>query len=472
MTRVFQKKNLMTLAFLAAALHALLGTMMYFFQVAPLWTMDYALLGVLTAAVVIYAALQPAAPRPDTAQWLLIGYILWYVVCCLAMGIKYNNDWVSYNIEPLLNTAVSLLVLFPLGCAVSRDGWVKTGKLLMAFIMLAWSAFMVFVLIRVFRGGVILTPNGGAILMRAGSLSLNCNRNTTGAIELVFLLGCCYAACRAKRVVWKALFGFSALVHCIALILSNSRTTVFAALPALGGSAGIMVYLALKNKKITTRLVIALLAGLAVAGAFYSLRGPVFSLYNASASSAQQTQTAEEAADSTAETAASGRARDLLTNGEINLTGRLPIWKATLGGITSSFRTFIFGVTPPSVPSMIDQVRGTNHNYYSHNQFLEVAAATGVPGLCIFLVWLAIIGKDMFRLFFRQKERSMLLILPVLILSLLLANMTEATLMYYHFLEGYAFFFLCGILHGAVNEAPKEVKLSRQAIRKKNRKKK
>ena len=58
------------------------------------------------------------------------------------------------------------------------------------------------------------------------------------------------------------------------------------------------------------------------------------------------------------------------------------------------------------------------------------------------------------------------------ILSLLLANLTEATLMYYVFLEGYCFFFLCGVLHGAAGKGPEKEKVSRQVRRNKNRKKK
>ena len=476
MTRLFQKKNLMILAFSAAALHALLGTLMYFFPVSSLWIVDHAVLGVLTGAMVIHCALQASPPRFDAPQLLLILYMAWYVICCLSMSFKYNSDWVSYNAEPLVNTAVSLLVLFPLGCAVSRHGWVKTGRILLWIILLAWSAFMLFVLVSVFRGAVIPVPSGGAILMKDNSLLLNCNRNTTGAIELVFLLGCCYAACRNRLIVWKVLFGLSALVHYAALVLSNSRTAVFAALPACAAIAGIMVYLALKNKKGAVRLIAALAAGLIAAAAFYLLRGPVFSAYNASVhadKAAVQTQSAGDTAVSAAAAAETAEAvRDLVTNGEINLTGRIPIWRAAFNGLFTSVRTFVFGVTPPSVPSMIDQMRGRTYNMYTHNQFLEIAASTGVPGLILFLSWLALMGRDALRLFLKKKERSPLLLLPVLILSLLLANLTEATLLYYHFLTGYVFFFLCGMLHGAVSDAPAGNKLSRQALRKKSRRKK
>lgn len=472
MTRLLQKKNLMNLAFLAAALHAMLGTLMTIVSLPALWVVDKALLGLLAAALVVAAALRPEPLRVDAAQTLLILSIVWYLFSCLSMSIKYNNDWVSYNAEPLLNTAVSLLVIFPLGCAVSRYGWTKFGKILLQAILLLWSAFILFALIRVFQGEGILLSNGGAVYMYYDSLWLNCNRNTTGAIELVFFMACCCWACRSKSVVGKVLFGVTIPIHYAALILSNSRTAIYSALFVWAATAGIMTYLMLKNKKSTLRLAIALSVSVAAAAVYYLLRDQVFALYNAcsqavSTSSAAPTQVSDQTAAAIAD-----QTRDLLVNGSLKMDSRLALWRATLEGIVTSFRTFIFGVTPPSVPSLIDQIRGTNLNWYTHNQFLEIAASTGVPGLCIFLAWLILMVRDMYRLVFKRKDLTALWLVPVMILALLIANMTEATLLYYVFLEGYCFFFLCGIIHGAVNDAPAGKKLSRQAQRNKDRKKK
>lgn len=466
MTRLLQKKNLMNLAFLAAALHAVLGTLTTLFSHPALLIVDKALLGVLAVAAVVYAALREKPPRADMAQVLLILSLVWYLFSCLSMTVKYHNDWVSYNAEPLLNTAVSLLVIFPLGCAVSREGWSKFGKLLILAILLLWSAFMLFVLVRVFRGQAISLSDGGGILMYKNSLCLNCNRNTTGAIELVFFMGCCWAACRVRGVAWKALFILAAILHYAGLVLSNSRTAVYAALPALAGTVGVMVYPVLKTGKRAVRLTVSLAAAAAAAAAYYFLRDQVFALYHACVRSAAAAQAQPVPA------AAADQARDILSTDITSFSGRLPIWKAVLEGLVTSFRTFCFGVTPPSVPSMIDQMRGTSKNWYSHNQFLEIAASTGVPGLCLFLSWLALMGRDAVRLVFRQKERSALLLVPVMILALLLANLTEATLMYYVFLEGYCFFFLCGVLHGAAGKGLEKKKVSRQARRNKDRKKK
>ena len=175
---------------------------------------------------------------------------------------------------------------------------------------------------------------------------------------------------------------------------------------------------------------------------YYFLRKPVFSLYAACSSPGSPA-------------AAATRIRELSNGGKNFSSSRISIWQYSIEGIFSSFRAALFGFTPNSVSDMILQASHNRHNVaYTHNQFLEVAAAEGVPGLCLFLAWLALMLRDIYRLVFVQKNRTVLLAVPVVFLTLLLANMAEAHLIYYDHINGYAFFFLGGLLHGAVNDPP------------------
>ena len=53
----------------------------------------------------------------------------------------------------------------------------------------------------------------------------------------------------------------------------------------------------------------------------------------------------------------------------------------------------------------------------------------------------------MIRLFRNRETDPALLLLPVLFAMLLLANMTEATLLFYQFSSAYVFFFICGLIN-------------------------
>ena len=51
---------------------------------------------------------------------------------------------------------------------------------------------------------------------------------------------------------------------------------------------------------------------------------------------------------------------------------------------------------------MINQMMNVDGVYaHAHNQFLQIAASNGIPALCIFLIWLFIMGKDMYKLYFK-----------------------------------------------------------------------
>lgn len=469
MLRLFQKKTILNLGLIAAALHVLLGTLLYFFDLQTLWTVDYVVLGLLGTSAVVYFALDQTPIRLQKPQMLLIAFLIWYLFSCLSMTTTYHNDWVNYNREPMLNVFVALLLVFPLGYNAAREKRLPLGKILLYLAVLLWTAFIVWALAGVFQNRALPTANGGAIMMQNNALYLNCNPNTTGVLEMLFFLLCCFLALRARRVWQKTVFALCAPIHYAALVLSNSRTSVYASLIGFMLLAGITVCLLLKKSKKVVRLSAALAAALIAGAAFHLLRDQVYALYNACVQAASGVQAA---ADQAAAAPAQAAARDFLGNVNNPLTGRLTIWRGAWQGITSSPRSFFFGVTPPSVTSMISQATKSHREMYTHNQFLEIAAASGIPALFLFLAWFALICKDAYRLIFVNKDRSALLGIPALILTLVLANLTEATLLYYHFLSGYVFFFLCGYLHGAVNDPLQPKKLNRQALRQKARKKK
>ncbi|MBR6499261.1 MAG: hypothetical protein IKT23_06195, partial [Clostridia bacterium] len=79
-------------------------------------------------------------------------------------------------------------------------------------------------------------------------------------------------------------------------------------------------------------------------------------------------------------------------------------------------------------------------------QFLETGVALGAPAMLALGVWVLMIlasGVRQIKAGDRQAYVSV-----ILILTLLLANTTEATLMFYEYATGHAFFLLCGRVYG------------------------
>ena len=163
------------------------------------------------------------------------------------MSVTFNNDWVNYNSYPMLNTAISMFLAFPLGYVLIREKQNKTGAILLHTLLICWTIFIAYVLIRIFRGETIPTPNGGIIRM-TGSLEINCNRNITGAWEMLAFLVCCFLTFRCKLLPFRIFYGLSSVIHFIALALSNSRVCILSALAGLAAMEGILVYIQLDKR--------------------------------------------------------------------------------------------------------------------------------------------------------------------------------------------------------------------------------
>ena len=452
--RILNRKNLLSLGLFAVLFHAVITFLPYFFDgFGWIYIVDYIILGITGFAAIVYLAKGQYPIRFQPAQVLLLLFVAWYIVSCLSMTIKYGNDWVTHNNAGLLNIAVSSLLAFPLGYVMIREGKQSFGKILLHILLISWTLFIAFVLIYIFQGKTITTFNNGLIRIKSKALQLNCNQNTTGAWEMLFFLGCCFMTLWCRKLPLKIIYSIASIIHFSALILSNCRAGFLASLFGFMAITGIAVYLWLDKNKKKHKLLIAMAAAVAAGVVYYFLSQLVFILYNllTGAKSSGRTFVAQEK----------------------TFSGREEVWQYAIAGIFSSFRAAVFGFTPASVPEVIAQMSNdTLEAMYTHNQFLEIAAGIGIPGLCIFLVWFYMIVRDSYKLFFVQKDRTLFLIIPVLIISLMLANMMEATLVFYDYINHYVFFLLCGLVYGKVNEPIQVKTLSRQAMRNKQRKKK
>ena len=431
--RILTKKNLLVFGVFAVLLRAAVALLPWFLPLSQrMITLSDVPILILTVCTIVYVGRRKTPIRFQNAQVLLILFFAWTILACLSMSVTYDNDWVHHNSDPLLNAFVSCMVIFPLGYVLIREKPAAVGRGLFHAFILGWTAFMLIVLIVVAQGktlslGMDYGNSDGLIRLYENGLELNCNRNHTGAWEMSFFLLSCFMVLRCRRPALKAIYSAAAAVHYVALILSNSRAAIFSVLLGWIALVGIGVFLRLGGQKRSRRLLIALAAAAVAGAAFFLLRSAVYSLFMQE-----------------------GRG---LTNGADEFTsGRTDLWESALKGIVSSVRSFLFGFTPKSVPDMIAQTsNGRWPASYSHNEFLEIAAGIGVPGLCIFAGWLFLLVRDTYRLFFVQKDRSFRLVLPVIVFVLLLANMAEAHLLFYNHLSGYVFFLLSGMLHGTAN---------------------
>ena len=131
----------------------------------------------------------------------------------------------------------------------------------------------------------------------------------------------------------------------------------------------------------------------------------------------------------------------------------MKIWENALKAMTTNAERLMFGVTPVSVISAINEASGGigEQNVYTHNQFLEAGVALGIPGMICFILFVIFLAVNSFRITIRQNSGLKGMIAVSIVVTLLVANLTEATLMFYRFFSSYPFFLFSGCICGMAN---------------------
>lgn len=440
--KVFSQTVLLIFAGLVGLNHFLICQLSYFVDVTAWQNTELYLCAALAFYAMVYFFVNHVRFHMKAAYLIPAAMMIWYFISCLAMNETYKANWLEYNRKPLIDTLITLLVCFPMGAALAKENDTvhKVLNIVIHALILAWTVFIVYILIHVFQLELIYLPNGGQIGMnRQAALCLNCHYNTTGAWQTLFFLGSLCMAIRSRNIFVKVLDFIAALIHFIPLVLSNSRTSFIAAAAGFVGMVFVAVYHGLSpanghkplSRKILHYLIPACIA--IVAGAlFLVLRSYVYQLFQSVTHFNELVLGNDDSA----------MVRKVIDSTTSTLTGRTYIWIGALKGMVSTVQRFFLGVTPPGVNSLISLMTDGKFNVYTHNEILEIGVAIGVPAMIAFIVWFFIILKSGYTLVRRDTSREWGPI--VLILALMLGNMAEATLLFYQYITGMVFFFVCG----------------------------
>lgn len=134
----------------------------------------------------------------------------------------------------------------------------------------------------------------------------------------------------------------------------------------------------------------------------------------------------------------------LYTKLDFLLSGRLRVWGYAVKAIKASPQTLRHGVTPAHIFSAMNEAAGIKISLNSHNQFLEVALALGIPGLIVFILYIIYTTLNSIRMFRYARVKPLSVIAPIFFYVFLISNLTEASLMFHRLLPSYIFFFVCG----------------------------
>ena len=448
LNRMITKKNAVIISAIAVLLYASLDMLFYLMDITVLRIIAFAVIGIAVCFMIICCGTGKIRIGMGRNAVILITFYAWYLIGCVVRNGLHQADFAELNRLPLMDTAVTLFLILPLGSFFAEEAPVsRTLSILKHGILMGWSVFMLVVLITVFRGGIIPTLNGGMIGMKDYQfLYLNCYYNTTGMIELVFTLLCFFMVIDSKPRVLKIIYICLTLINFAVITLSNSRTATYSAMIGIALMSGAWAYLSFlkryaQPKRSLFAVGCAILSGLIL----YLLRQGIFQWYLDTV----------KLFSGDVELTISGRIRDLSDSTVMTFTGRTDIWKYAIKGMVNNPYNAIFGVTPYGVIELITQISDGKWDVYTHNQFLEIGVSNGFPGLILMGTWFVLLLKDIWKLVRNQKQ-YLAVFVSIIILTLGLANFFEATLMYYGYIAGYLFFFLSGYIHGKAAKIDKE----------------
>ena len=265
-------------AFAIMCLQLSLGVYRYFFSdslVDALFkTEKWAVLALIITVLVYVLYTKAKAPRlmyriksftkglfrPEFV--ILVVFFVWNIFCVVSADSRYAANFFQINDSSLVETFVSLFIIFIMAYVFRGDSAVKMMEILFHMLCASLTLIMIYVLYVICKPSLINLPGGGQIGLTAGvRLCINCNPNTTGAVSEIILLMCLYMVI-SKKGLSRWLYVAASLVHYLILVFSNSRTCIYATGVAVAAIVGKLCFDAVKNRTSWQRILLSGFAAL------------------------------------------------------------------------------------------------------------------------------------------------------------------------------------------------------------------
>ena len=360
---------------------------------------------------------------------LLASFLVWMFVS----GCHYffeNPNIFEENSILYHNAVMKFLLFFLLGQYLNGDRkWLHFFLNALVFVLTLFSIYTLVMLVFhsefAFRGGGTVLFSGGGVKR----LGINSHPNTTGLYAKTVIMLCVYLFVVVKgKIRW--LYPAAAVVHYMILVLTFSRAAILSGAAGVGAIVMLAVWRRFRGRKLLSRILISLGTFAASFLLFLMIRVPVVGAYNFF----REMYTGQEK----------------LVVREMNLQspGRIELYKAALQSMKNP-EIALFGVTPDGICDLLNEIAGRELNVYTHNEFLEIMCATGIPGLLLFLAWLACIARKGWIICYdKDNSFSMMAgVFAIIFFTELLNNMLEAYLTFHSiFMSGMIFYISAGYI--------------------------
>lgn len=418
-------------------------------------------------------------------QKLMILFLLWFIFDTAVRTVLDQTRFFKYNDNRLFYTVLSTLLYFPFAAFAGKERTKKIFEKLTHFNMFYYTLVCAWAIWKYYNLEFMRLPSGRNLenyYSYCVSFQMGGNINIMAANSAIMLGLCLYMFVTNQRRAVKIAYIPAAIVHIMAVLLTNSRGSYLTILCMTAAAAFLYVWEHLDDKKAILKAGASLAAAILCAGVIVLVRTPLLTVFaergvmdskyivrtetqveNASEeeSATEGNEPAAEAAegdDPAAQTVVTEENKDgksmadILAEGNRNAeerrkakqieqgvarditggtSGRTEIWRACIKILTSSPDRFLFGVSPCFIQKFIENETGNYRTIpHAHNGLMQVAVGVGIPGMLIFLLFELAIVYHCLRIVF--KGRNILFngawALAVLIMGMLLLELVEAML--------------------------------------------
>lgn len=413
--------------------------------------------------------------RMTFEQKLMILFLLWFIFDTAVRTVLDQTRFFKYNDNRLFYTVLSTLLYFPFAAFAGKERTKKIFEKLTHFNMFYYTLVCAWAIWKYYNLEFMRLPSGRNLenyYSYCVSFQMGGNINIMAANSAIMLGLCLYMFATNQRRIVKIAYIPAAIVHVVAVLLTNSRGSYLTILCMTAAAAFLYVWEHLDDKKAILKAGASLAAAILCAGVIVLVRTPLLTVFAErgvmdpkykvrtetqveNTADAESTVEGNEPAVQTAVTEENqdgGSMADILTEGIKNAeerrkeeqieqgvarditggtTGRTEIWKACIKILTSSPDRFLFGVSPCFIQKFIENETGNYRTIpHAHNGLFQVAVGVGIPGMLIFLLFELAIVYHCLRIVF--KGRNILFkgawALTVLIMGMLLLEVVEAML--------------------------------------------
>lgn len=366
----------------------------------------------------------------------LLLFFLWIYFGCFRKMIVSGSIFMGGNSLYLITVGIKLFLAFLFAQYV--NGNKKILHILFRFLIVGLTIAMLFVLYQLVLNRGFAYHNSKCFInilvgfegdKTFGRLRITVNPNSIGMYAKTIIMLCVYMFFEVKNR-FRYVYVGAGVIHYIILVFTDCRAAILSLAVGLGLIAAFYWWDRLYTKKMGIRILVAALVFLFSFGLVDSMRRPTVYGYKI----LRSWVTGEKLDLETGK-------RDLLKNS----SGRGPIYLAAIRSMRHP-EAAVFGATPDGIIELLDNEMEKPLHLYSHNEFLEVMCATGIPGLLLFLGWLGLSAWDGARVFFNVKKKFTFSerVLMMICLVELANNMMEAQLTFYSNLSGMIFYLTAG----------------------------